>query len=347
MVRSVNGVSARFPGVPYIVAEAGVNHGGSLSTAFELVSAAKSAGADAVKFQIFSASELASVDSPLAEYQKKASDKSSQIEMLEDLELSREDFQKISEFCQETGISFLCTAFDQESLEFLVQLGISAIKIPSAEITNRGLLLSAASYNLPIVLSTGGSYLEEVKEAITVLESSGNPLLSDLTVLQCTSAYPAKESDSNISAMITLREELGVSVGYSDHTLGSLSAIVATALGARFLEKHLTLDKTAHGPDHAASATPEEFADYVRDIRRVATILGESEKVPSQSEGDVIRVARRSLFLSRDIGVGHQFSEDDFTAKRPGGGVSPMALGSIVGKKSSRDYRAGEMYDAP
>lgn len=346
MVRSGNGVAARFPGVPYIVAEAGVNHGGSLKTAFELVRAAKSAGADAVKFQIFSASELASVNSPLADYQKKTSDKSSQIEMLEDLELSREDFQQISEFCQETGISFLCTAFDQENLEFLVQLGISAIKIPSAEITNRGLLLSAASYNLPIVLSTGGSYLEEVKEAITVLESSSNPL-RDLTVLQCTSAYPAKESDSNIRAMITLREELGVSVGYSDHTLGSLSAIVATALGACFLEKHLTLDKAAHGPDHAASATPEEFADYVRDIRRVAKVLGESEKVPSQSEGDVIRVARRSLFLSRDIGVGHQFSEDDFTAKRPGGGVSPMALGSIVGKKSPRDYRAGEMYDAP
>ena len=329
---------------PYVVAEAGVNHGGSVSQALGLVRAAKAAGADAVKFQMFAASELASASTPLADYQKITSSKSSQMEMLEDLELSRDEFREISEFCQEIGISFLCTAFDEASLAYLVGLGMASIKIPSAEITNRALLLAAASHNLPVVLSTGGSYLAEVKDAIGVLESGGSRM-QDLTVLQCTSAYPADEGDSNIRAMVTLRNELGVSVGYSDHTIGSLSAVVATAMGACLIEKHLTLDKSARGPDHAASADREEFADYVRDIRRVTLILGDGEKVPSRSEGNVIQVARRSLFLTRAIKSGHSFTEHDFTSKRPGGGVSPMALETIVGQKAARDYQEGEMYD--
>ncbi len=328
-----------------IIAEAGVNHNGELATALRLVDAAVESGADVVKFQTFTADQLVTPDAVKATYQKaKTTAHETQMNMLRKLELSYNDHLAISERCQDRGIGFLSTGFDIESIDMLMGLGIDRIKIPSGEITNLPYLRHIGGLGRPIILSTGMANLEEVRSALDVLLSAGIPK-ADVTVLHCTTEYPAPMCDVNLQAMVTIRDAFGVNVGYSDHTMGHEAAVAAVALGACVIEKHLTLDRTATGPDHSASLEPAEFADMVRAIRNIELALGDGIKTPQPSEMGNMAVARKSLVAAAAIRSGEPFTSINITAKRPGSGMSPMLWDDVLGQVAKRDFAPNEMIE--
>ncbi|WP_052065678.1 N-acetylneuraminate synthase [Thalassospira australica] len=355
----------------YIIAEAGVNHNGSLDLALQLVQSAADAGANAVKFQTFFAENLVTKDAPRANYQKKNDAQNiSQYEMLKRLELRQEDHFKLKAYAEEVGIEFLSTPFGLDELEFLVKrVKVKRLKMSSGEVTNGLLLLEAARTGLPIILSTGMSSIEEISDALGVLafgysaKSDAAPSMSafiqalnsqrgqemlrqNVTVLHCTTQYPTPVDDVNLRAMSTLAERFGLPVGYSDHTQGILASIAAAANGAFVLEKHFTLDRGMNGPDHAASLEPDELTDLVSSVRCVERMLGAREKGCSVSEGENIKVARKSLVVNKSIKRGAIFRSEHLEAKRPGGGLSPMALWDVLGKPANRDYLQDEQVDA-
>ncbi len=328
-----------------IIAEAGVNHNGDQATALRLVAAAKSAGADYVKFQTFNADSLVTKSAAKAAYQMEATSKiESQYEMLRRLELSQDAHELLVKECQRLGIGFLSTAFDEASLDFLVSIGVSQVKIPSGEITNLPFLRHAARTGLPIILSTGMSTIGEVESAIDVLTRSGTPR-DRVTVLHCTSQYPAPMAAVNLNAMNAIRCALKVRVGYSDHTLGTEVAIAAVALGAQVIEKHFTLDRGLPGPDHQASLEPDELKAMVSGIRNVEVALGDGVKRPVEIEYQNRSAIRRSIVASRVIRKGEVLSSSALTVKRPGVGISPMEWDDVVGRLARRDFDKDELIE--
>ena len=335
-----------------VIAEAGVNHNGNVTTALQLVDAAVDAGADIVKFQTFQAHKLVTASARLAKYQEKqfAGGKGSekiqagQSELLKALELSHDQHLLIKAHCDAAGIGFLSTAFDLDSLDYLRSIGISLFKIPSGEITNLPYLRRIATIADTIILSTGMSSLEEVKAALDVL-LSGGLTLDDVVILHCTTAYPTPLYEVNLLAMNSIKEAFGVRVGYSDHTVGIEVAIAATGLGARVIEKHLTLDRLMSGPDHFASIEPSEFGQMVSGIRAIELALGDGHKTPTRSERDNIILARKSIVASKKICKGERLDDDNLTAKRPASGISPMRWNDVVGSSAIKDFEIDELIE--
>lgn len=324
-----------------IIAEAGVNHNGDPIRARQMVQVAAEAGADLVKFQTFSADRLVAVDAPKAAYQVRNTGGGSQHAMIQQLELSRAAHELLIAECRSSGIGFLSSAFDLESLDLLVELGADRLKVPSGEITNLPYLRRVGSLGRPVILSSGMSTLGEIESALIVLEGAGTPRRL-ITVLHCNTDYPTPMEDVNLLAMRTIGAALGVAVGYSDHTTGIEVAVAAVALGAQVIEKHFTLDRTLPGPDHAASLEPEELKAMVQAIRNVERALGDGIKRPSGGELKNRSVARKSLVAARAIRAGELFSPDNLTAKRPGTGLSPMRWDEVIGRPAPRDFSPDE-----
>lgn len=326
----------------YVIAEAGVNHNGSLELAESLVRAAQRAGADAVKFQAFSARALAVESAPKAAYQERSGGAGeSQFEMLRALELDETAHRRLQAVAAEQGIDFLSSAFDLESLDWLAHLGLPLHKVPSGEITNLPYLKALGGLGSRVLLSTGMADQNEVAAALSVLETAGTPR-ELITVLHCSTEYPAAFEDVNLQAMVTMARAFGTDVGYSDHTPGITVPIAAVALGATVIEKHLTTDRSLPGPDHAASLEPEEFAAMVDAIREVELALGDGVKRPFPTELANRAVARKSIVAARDISAGELLTEQNLTTKRPGTGISPMRLDEVVGARARRAFSADE-----
>ncbi len=316
----------------YIIAEAGVNHNGSLDVAKRLVEGAKKAGADAVKFQTFKAERLVSRFASKAEYQKETTARDeSQLQMIRKLELSESDHAELMELCRKRKIDFLSSPFDEESADLLDRLGIGVFKIPSGELTNHPFLEHIARKKKPMILSTGMSSLDEVEEAVAVIFSTGN---GALTLLHCVTEYPAPVEEINLRAMITMKEVFGLPVGYSDHTPGIEIAVAAVALGAEVVEKHFTLDRTLPGPDHKASLEPSELRGMVKAIRNVEKALGDGKKVPAPCEVKNMNIARKSIVALKRIRAGEIISRDKLGIKRPGHGIQPKDLEKTIGRKT-------------
>ena len=321
---------------PFLIAEAGVNHNGKEKLALELVDAAKDAGADAVKFQTFSADKLAAAGAPKAEYQKRAGS-GSQRDMLRALELSREAHRAVVKRCERLGLRFMSTPFDEDSADFLESLGMELFKVPSGEVTNHALLAHIGAKKKPVILSTGMSDLSEVRAAVDVLSGAG---AAKIVVLHCVSNYPAADADVNLRAMKTMGDDLGLPAGYSDHTLGLEISFAAAALGARVIEKHFTLDKKLPGPDHAMSLNPAELKRLASGLRRVASSLGDGVKAPRPSELEVRSVARRSVVLAKGAKAGMKLSEARLALKRPATGIPANELPKVIGRTLARDLPA-------
>lgn len=342
-----------------IIAEAGVNHNGSLIEAKRLVDAAKYAGVDIVKFQTFKAANLVTKSAAKAGYQiRETGSHESQFEMLKKLELSFEEFLELADYCNKQNIEFLSTAFDEECMEFLVKrAGIKRIKIPSGELTNGPLIASAARTGLPMIISTGMATLSEVEEALDVISwarngSEGKHLGSfrkkgahnlDLTVLHCTTEYPAPLEELNLRSLSKLSRLFDLPVGYSDHSEGILAPVTSVAMGASVIEKHFTLSRDLAGPDHKASLEPSELDEMVRQIRLVETMMGSDFKEPSIRELENAKVARKSLVASKAIALDELITSDNLGVKRPGTGVSPMMYWDLLGKKATRSYAVDEL----
>jgi N,N'-diacetyllegionaminate synthase len=326
-----------------IIAEAGVNHNGDMDLACKLVDAAADAGADLVKFQTFSTDALVSRDAPKADYQKRETGANeSQFEMLRKLELSVEDHRLLMERCRNRAIGFFSTGFDLKSVDFLNSLGFARHKIPSGEITNYQYLRKIGSFGKEVLLSTGMADLAEIEAAISLLEESGTPR-NLITALHCTTEYPTPMEEVNLRAMRAIGEAFGVRVGYSDHTLGIEIPIAAVAMGATVIEKHFTLDRNLPGPDHQASLEPDELMRMVRAIRNVEVAFGDGIKRPTPAELRNKSIARKSVFIVGGVRKGESFTLKNLGAKRPGTGVDPMMIPSLVGKISDRDYKDGDM----
>lgn len=316
----------------FIIAEAGVNHNGSMELARKLVEVAAESGADAVKFQSFKSNKLVTATAPKAAYQAKQSDQAeSQFEMLRKLELSSEAQRELQELCRQRQIFFLSTPFEEESADYLDQLGIGAFKIPSGEVINLPFLAHVARKKKPIILSTGMSTLAEVAAAVRIIRETGN---AQIVLLQCTSNYPADPADANLRAMNAMAQEFKVPVGYSDHTTGHEVALAAVALGACVIEKHFTLDHALPGPDHKISLEPKELREFVRAVRTVESALGTGEKKPASSEADIAAVARKSLVSACDIPANSMITLEMIAARRPGTGLSPALHDQLVGRKT-------------
>lgn len=329
-----------------IIAEAGVNHNGDINRALEMVHAAALAGADLVKFQSFVTGKSIAVHAPKAVYQERATGVyESQFEMVRKLELSADDHRRILEECNRYNIGFFSTAFDEESLDLILEMNVDRIKVPSGEITNLPLLRRMAQTGLPVILSTGMANLGEIEAAIAVFETSG--LARDqLTVLHCNTEYPTPMSDVNLRAMRKIGEAFGVAIGYSDHTLGIEVPIAAVALGATVIEKHLTLDRNLPGPDHHASLDPKEFAQMVSAIRNIELAIGgDGIKRASPSEAANKAIARKSIVATRDIVAGELFTSENLGTKRPGSGISPMRWDEVIGTRSKRSYGVDELIE--
>ena len=326
----------------YIIAEAGVNHNGSFETACKLVDAAKSAGADCIKFQTFKSENLVSHNARKADYQKNTTGDGSQLEMLKKLELSYDEFISLKKYCDEVGICFLSTPFDLESIDFLNSVDMLFWKIPSGEITNLPYLLKVAKTGKEVILSTGMSNLDEVGAALDVLKENG---AGTITLLHCTTEYPAPFIDVNLRAMQTMRDKFGLDVGYSDHTPGIEIPVAAVAMGATVIEKHFTLNRNMEGPDHKASLEPDELAAMVKAIRNVEMAIGTGEKVPSVSEKKNMPIARKSIIASRNIKKGEKLTKANLTTKRPGNGISPMKWNDVVGTYAIRDFEEDELIE--
>ena len=330
----------------FVIAEAGVNHNGSIETAKKMINAAADAGADAVKFQTFKADSLVRKDAKKAAYQLRnaANQKESQYEMLKKLELTKEMHQELMDYCKKREIMFLSTPFDIDSIKMLVDYGIAVLKVPSGEVTNYPYLREIGRTGKPVIMSTGMCELEEVREAVRTLQENGS---GEITLLHCNTEYPTPMEDVNLRAMRTLRDELGMPVGYSDHTQGIEVPIAAVAMGAVVIEKHFTLDRNMEGPDHKASLEPEELREMVRSIRNIESALGDGIKRPSASEMKNRDVARKSIVAKTNIAKGEVFTEGNLTAKRPGSGISPMLWKQVIGLKADRDYEQDDMIKLP
>ncbi|MCM1376981.1 MAG: N-acetylneuraminate synthase [Clostridium sp.] len=333
-----------------IIAEAGVNHNGSLARALEMVDAAHEAGADYVKFQTAIPSQLVAATAPKANYQKETTNTSeSQLEMLSKLLLPFEDFITLAYYCQKIGIGFMSTPFDLQSIEFLDTLGQDYFKIPSGEIDNLPYLRAIAACGRPVILSCGMSTMKEIEDALKILTgthpdypSESVLTLDDIIVLHCNTQYPTPYEDVNLEAMTAIREIFGVRTGYSDHTRGIEVPIAAVALGATVIEKHFTLSRELPGPDHKASLEPEELREMVRSIRNVEKALGSPDKRVTHSEESNRKIARKSLVASRPIKKGELFCPENVTAKRPATGLSPMAWDEVMGHPSPTDFDIDE-----
>jgi len=327
----------------FIIAEAGVNHNGSIQLAYKLIDAASAAGADSVKFQTFKAENLVSKNAQKAAYQKQATNQlESQLSMLKKLELDSNAHKKLINYCKKKNIIFLSTPFDHESIDLLNELEIQIFKIPSGEITNLTYLRHIGSLGKEVILSTGMSTLEEIEEALIILTSAGTSK-ENITILHANTMYPTPMEDVNLRAMKTIQDKFGVAVGYSDHTLGIEVDIAAVAMGATIIEKHFTLDKTMDGPDHKSSISPDELKAMVSSIRNIEKALGSSIKKPSKSEKPNITMARKSIVASKSIKKGELFTEKNITTKRPGTGISPMEWDSIIDKVAKRDYQIDDL----
>lgn len=326
----------------FIIAEAGVNHNGSVGTAKDMIDVAKEAGCDAVKFQSFITEKCICRYASKANYQKHVmGDIETQYDMVKKLELNANDHRILSKYCQKREIMFLSTPFDLTSVELLAGLGVPIFKIASGEITNMPLLDKIGSLKKYVLLSTGMADLEEVRSALKVLNNAGTDN-DHITVLQCNTEYPTPCADANLRAMLTMRDTLKVNVGYSDHTLGFEVLIAAVAMGATVVEKHFTLDKNMTGPDHRISLIPEELKLMVKAVRNVEMALGNGIKQPSPSERLNRDIVRKSIVAAKNIRKGESFSEDNITVKRSGGGISPMAWDTVMGKKAVRDIKEDE-----
>lgn len=325
----------------YIIAEAGVNHNGSLELAHKLVDAAAASGADAVKFQTFQAEKLVTGEAKKAAYQVEATGNSeSQFEMLKKLELPLPAFKELIAHCREKKIQFLSTPFDKESADFLVSIGMPALKVPSGEVTNLPFLRFLALKKLPMIVSTGMATLGEIEGAVNTLRSSGE---DNFVLLHCVTNYPTPPEDVNLRVMAVLEAAFEVPVGYSDHTRGIEIPIAATALGACIIEKHFTLDRAMEGPDHRASLEPHELKSMVAGIRMVEAALGSGVKTPSSIEQETAALVRRSLVAARDIPAGAELTMDMVAIKRPGGGLPPAMLSSLLGRKTRHAITAGSL----
>lgn len=350
-----------------VIAEAGVNHNGDENLAHELIEIAASSGADIVKFQTFKAKNLLTDSAPLADYQlRNASSFSSQLEMLSKLELPFKTFIKLKKYSESKGIEFLSTAFDSKSLQFINTLNLKRLKIPSGDLTNSPLLLLHAKTNKQIILSTGMASLDEIESALGVIafgylqhsnvmpsiknfsnafqSSEGQKILEQkVTLLHCTSEYPAPLDEVNLNAINLLKSKFGLQVGYSDHTEGISSAIAATALGATIIEKHFTSNKDLEGPDHVASLNPIELSGMIQAIREVTKSLGDYAKKPTRSEIKNLEIARKSIVANIKISKGEKFTTKNLTTKRPGTGLSPVFYWDLIGKHADKDYKSGDL----
>ena len=327
----------------FIIAEAGVNHNGSIEIAKRMIDEAVKFGADAVKFQTFKSEKVVSKFAPKAGYQKQTTDsKESQYEMIKKLELDVEAHKELMDYASNKGIMFFSSPFDLESVDLLVELGLDIIKIPSGEIINLPYLEKIGRLNKKIILSTGMSDLGEIEDALDVLIGNGTRK-DNITVLQCNTEYPTPFEDVNLRAMITIKKAFDVKIGFSDHTPGIEIPIAAVALGAEIIEKHFTLDRNMKGPDHKASLEPNEFAAMVKAIRNVEKSLGTGIKKPSPSESKNIPIARKSIIAIKPIKKGERFTEDNIGIKRPGNGISPMRWYEIIGTAAQKDFVEDEL----
>ena len=326
-----------------IIAEAGINHNGDITTARKMVDVAKKAGVDYIKFQTFVPEKLVSSYAEKAEYQKETTDAAeSQLDMLRKLSLSEDDFISLKEYCDEVGIGFISTPFDIESIDFLQKLEMDFWKVPSGEITNLPYLEKIAGTGRKVILSTGMSDIQEIKVAVKVLSEGGTP---EIVLLHCNTQYPTPFEDVNLSAMNTIAKATGKKVGYSDHTQGIEVPIAAVALGATVIEKHFTLDKSMEGPDHKASLEPYELIQLVSAIRHIEKAVGTGMKGPTASEIGNKSIARKSIVAACKIVKGEILSEKNITTKRPGNGISPMKWHEIIGKTAPRDFSEDELIE--
>ncbi len=327
----------------FIIAEAGVNHNGSMETARRMIDAACEAGVDAIKFQTFRSEKLVSRTAQKADYQKRNTHSDdSQLSMLKKLELRFDQFAELKRYCDEKGVLFLSTPFDFDSIAFLDTLALPVFKIPSGEITNLPYLQAVAETHRDVILSTGMAELAEVEAALSALRRYG---AGDIALLHCTTEYPTPMREVNLRAMETLRKAFSLPVGYSDHTAGIEVSVAAAALGACILEKHFTLDRNMEGPDHKASLEPDELAALVRSVRNVEAALGDGDKKPTPSEARNRPVARKSIVAACDIRAGETFTAENLTVKRPGSGISPMRWYEVLGQTAPRDFAADELIE--
>lgn len=322
-----------------IIAEAGVNHNGSLTLAKQLIDKAVDAGVDIIKFQTFKSEKLVSKAAKQAEYQQRNIGKKDegQLAMLKKLELSQQDHEELIAYCKEKGIRFFSTAFDMDSIEYLHSLNMGLWKIPSGEITNYPYLRRIAKYHEPVILSTGMCELSDIEAAVKVLLEFGAQK-EQITILHCNTEYPTPFQDVNLKAMLEIGEKFGVQIGYSDHTKGIEVPVAAVALGATVIEKHFTLDKNMEGPDHKASLEPEELKAMVSAIRNIEQALGSGHKTISESERKNIEIARKSIVAACSIKAGELLTEENLTVKRPGNGISPMRWNEVIGSVAVKDY---------
>lgn len=321
----------------YIIAEAGVNHNGDINLALQLIDKAKECGCDCIKFQTFKTEELVTQSARKAEYQiENTQNEDCQFKMLKKVELSFEDFKMLKAHCDEIGIDFMSTPFDLSSVDLLEELGVSVYKMSSGDITNKQLLQYVAQKKKPMIVSTGMCTMDEVQEAVEWIERCDN---REITLLHCTSNYPAPYDEVNMNAMLTIKKAFPYEVGYSDHTKGIEIPIMAVALGAKVIEKHFTLDKTMDGPDHKASLDVQELGKMVHAVRNVESALGDGFKNPTKSELSTRDVARKSVVLKRDIMKGSTLTYEDIALKRPGTGIQPKYFDDLIGKTLTRDMK--------
>jgi N,N'-diacetyllegionaminate synthase len=327
----------------FIIAEAGVNHNGSLELAKKLIDVASDAGADAVKFQTFKAENLVSKNAQKADYQKQTTNsEESQFDMIQKLELDVKTHKILMDYCKEKNIMFLSTPFDHDSIELLNDLGLKMFKIPSGEITNLPYLRHVGKLNKKVILSTGMADIGEIEDAIDILINAGTKK-ENITILHANTEYPTPYEDVNLKAMVTIGNTFDVDFGYSDHTLGIEVDIAAVAMGACCIEKHFTLDKTMEGPDHKASLEPNELKAMIKAIRNIELALGNGIKKPSKSEAKNISIARKSIIAKDNIKKGEIFTVDNLTVKRPGNGINPMRWDEIIGMMAQKDYKKDEL----
>ena len=329
----------------FIIAEAGVNHNGDINLAKKLIDVAVNSGANAVKFQTFKAENLVSIRAEKANYQKETTDVSeSQFEMIKKLELDLDTHKILLSYCNEKGIMFLSTPFDNDSTEMLDNLGLKIFKIPSGEITNLPYLRMIGALKKKVILSTGMSNLNEIEDALEVLVFAGTDK-ENITILHANTQYPTFMEDVNLRAMLTIGDRFEIDFGYSDHTLGIEIPIAAVAMGANVIEKHFTLDRTLEGPDHKASLEPDELKEMVRSIRNIERALGDGIKKCSKSEKPNMVVARKSIVANKKIEMGEILNENNLAIKRPGNGISPMLWDEILGQIANKDYEIDELID--
>jgi N,N'-diacetyllegionaminate synthase len=323
-----------------IIAEAGINHNGDMGLAKKLIDVASDSGADMVKFQTYSVDRLLTKNAKKAEYQNENDEADNQYEMLRPMELSIDMHKELIGYCKERDIGFLSSAFDCQSVDLLVELGVELLKVPSGEITNLPYLRQISAVHKPVIMSTGMSTMDEIREAVCILESGIKR--EKISLMHCNTEYPSPFEDVNLNAITSIKTEFGLEVGYSDHTPGTEVPIAAVALGASTIEKHITLDKNLPGPDHKASLEPNELKTMISSIRNIEKALGDGIKVPSPSESKNICIARKSIFAQGSIKKGETLTEKNIAVKRPGNGVSPMLWDSVLGTEAIRDFNADE-----